>query len=88
MRIVFATGNSKKLEEAREYLEPLGHDVELLLIEGKPPNFMEPQTSELMEVALSKSDQVISMISESEICGSEHYHIFLKSYYSHLPNLS
>ena len=28
---------------------------------------MEPQTSELMEVALSKSDQAISMISESEL---------------------
>ena len=67
MRIVFATGNSKKLEEARGYLEPLGHDVELLLIEGKPPDFIEPQTSELMEVALSKSDQAISMISDSEL---------------------
>jgi len=67
MRIFFATGNSKKLGEAREYLEPLGHDVELLLIEGKPLNFIEPQTSELMEVALSKSDQAISMISESEL---------------------
>lgn len=70
MRIIFATGNSKKLEEARKYLEPLGHVVEPLLIEGKTPNFIEPQTSELMEVALSKSDQAISMISESELSDS------------------
>tara|TARA_B100001027_G_scaffold199445_1_gene158173 strand:- start:599 stop:1192 length:594 start_codon:yes stop_codon:yes gene_type:complete len=67
MKIFFATGNSKKLEEARQYLEPLGHDVELLLIEGKPPDFIEPQTSELTEVALSKSDQAISMISDTEL---------------------
>ena len=67
MRIIFATGNSKKLEEARGYLEPLGHEVEPLLIDGKPPNFIEPQTSELMEAALSKSDQAISMISQSEL---------------------
>lgn len=67
MRIIFATGNSKKLEEAREYLEPLGHDVEPLLIEGETLKFIEPQTSELTEVALSKSDQAINMISESEL---------------------
>ena len=67
MRIIFATGNSKKLEEARGYLVPLGHEVEPLLIDGKSPNFIEPQTSELMEVALSKSDQAISMISQSEL---------------------
>ena len=67
MRIIFATGNSKKLEEAREYLEPLGHNVELLTIDGQPPDFIEPQSSELMEVAISKSEQAISMLSESEL---------------------
>tara|TARA_B100000214_G_scaffold371789_1_gene348828 strand:+ start:641 stop:1234 length:594 start_codon:yes stop_codon:yes gene_type:complete len=67
MRIIFATGNPKKLEEARKYLEPMGHDVKPLMIEGKPPNFIEPQTSELMEVALSKSDQAVSMVPESEL---------------------
>ena len=67
MRIIFATGNSKKLDEAREYLEPLGHNVELLIIDGQPPDFIEPQSSELMEVAISKSKQAINMLSESEV---------------------
>ena len=43
MRILFATGNENKIVEAREVLEPLGHTVEGLVINGKKPNFDEPK---------------------------------------------
>ena len=66
MRILFATGNEKKLDEAREYLEPLGHNIEPLMFDEKTPELIEPQSSELVEVALSKSEQAISMLSESD----------------------
>ena len=35
MRILFATGNENKIVEAREVLEPLGHTVEGLVINGQ-----------------------------------------------------
>ena len=67
MRIVFATGNQNKLKEAKEYLEPLGHNVEQLLVAGKAPDFIEPQIEDLQQVTLSKLEQAIAMMPKSEL---------------------
>jgi XTP/dITP diphosphohydrolase len=52
-RIHFLTGNEGKVAEAVHHLEPLGHEVVHLSVEG----IIEPQAEELETVARSKLDQ-------------------------------
>ena len=70
MRILFATGNENKIVEAREVLEPLGHSVEGLVINGLRPNFDEPKHLGLDGVAESKIRQAMELIQGSELEGS------------------
>ena len=70
MRILFATGNENKIVEVREVLEPLGHTVEGLVIDGKRPNFNEPKELGLEGVAESKIRQALDLIKGSELEGS------------------
>ena len=70
MRILFATGNENKIVEAREVLEPLGHTVEGLVINGQKPNFDEPKELGLEGVAESKIRQALDLIKGSELEGS------------------
>ena len=67
MRILFATGNENKIVEAREVLEPLGHTVEGLVINGQKPNFDEPKELGLEGVAESKIRQALDLIKGSEL---------------------
>tara|TARA_B100000676_G_C18034157_1_gene820697 strand:+ start:655 stop:1248 length:594 start_codon:yes stop_codon:yes gene_type:complete len=62
MRVIFVTGNSNKLEEARSYLEPLGLKIEQLIIDGKVPELVEPQFDDLEKIAISKANQALTMI--------------------------
>ena len=66
MRILFATGNQNKITEAREVLEPLGHSVEGLVINGQRPDFDEPKHLGLAAVAQAKIDQALALISGTE----------------------
>jgi len=52
-RIHFLTGNEGKVAEAKHHLEPLGHDVVQLSVEG----IVEPQAEELETVARAKLEQ-------------------------------
>ncbi|HJM24363.1 MAG TPA: RdgB/HAM1 family non-canonical purine NTP pyrophosphatase [Candidatus Thalassarchaeaceae archaeon] len=70
MLIHFATGNEHKVSEASAILSPLGFEVESLLIEGKAPEFTEPQSEGIEEVALSKIEQAREMVAGTELEGS------------------
>jgi len=70
MNIIFATGNKNKIAEANDLLGELGHTVQGLIIDGKKPNFIEPQSDNLLEVALSKISQARSMIKNTDLEGS------------------
>ena len=67
MKIFFATSNQDKIKEANILLSELGHSVEELRINGKFPNFIEPQSSDLKEVATSKLKQAIALIEGTEL---------------------
>ena len=67
MKIFFATSNQDKIKEANTLLSELGHSVEELRINGKFPNFIEPQSSDLKEVATSKLKQAIALIEDTEL---------------------
>ena len=67
MKIFFATSNQDKIKEAHTLLSELGHSVEELRINGKFPNFIEPQSSDLKEVATSKLKQAIALIEGTEL---------------------
>ena len=66
MRVIFVTANTNKLEEARRYLEPLGFEIEQMMIGGKAPELIEPQFDDLEKIAISKADQAMSMVPESQ----------------------
>ena len=70
MRIIFATGNSNKIHEAQSILEPLGHTVEGLVIDGNRPEFVEPKEFGLEHVAESKIKQALELILGTEFEGS------------------
>jgi inosine/xanthosine triphosphate pyrophosphatase family protein len=80
MNIIFATGNKNKIAEANDLLGELGHTVQGLIIDGKKPNFIEPQSANLLEVALSKISQARSMIKNTDLEGSA----ILVEYFLHL----
>ena len=67
MQIFFATSNNGKLSEASEILGSTGHVISPLLIEGKVPTFIEPQSDNLEEVALAKLSQARKMTLGSEM---------------------
>ena len=67
MKILFATSNQNKIREAHALLSELGHSVEELRINGNLPDFIEPQSSDLREVANSKIKQAISLIKDTEL---------------------
>tara|TARA_Y100001970_G_scaffold30856_1_gene38311 strand:+ start:20511 stop:21104 length:594 start_codon:yes stop_codon:yes gene_type:complete len=70
MRILFATSNQYKIQEARDIFGELGHTVEPLPLEGLIINFEEPKHLGLDSVAESKIDQALSLISGTEFEGS------------------
>ena len=69
MRILFATDNHHKIEEAIEIFGDLGHTVERLSINGLNINFDEPKHLGIEAVAESKVDQALSLISGTEYEG-------------------
>ena len=67
MKIFFVTSNQNKIQEAHALLSELGHSVVGLRINGKLPDFIEPQSSDLKEVANSKLKQAISLMEDTEL---------------------
>ena len=70
MRVLFATSNQNKIAEAKTSLGLLGYTVEQLLIDGTPPDFIEPQTDEIEIISKSKIQQSLAFISGTELDGS------------------
>ena len=66
MRILFATGNADKINEAAQILKELGHSVEQLMSEAERIEFDEPKNLGLEGVALSKIEQARAMIEGTE----------------------
>ncbi|MCH2358320.1 MAG: non-canonical purine NTP pyrophosphatase [Candidatus Poseidoniales archaeon] len=62
-QLLFQTGNPGKLAEARHYFEPLGFTVEQFLINGEPPEIIEPQSDDLVTVARSKISQGVALLA-------------------------
>ena len=69
MRVLFATSNQNKIAEAKTSLGLLGYTVEQLLIDGTPPDFIEPQTDEIEIISKSKIQQSLEFISGTELEG-------------------
>ncbi len=61
--LLFQTGNPGKLAEACQYFEPLGFTVEQFLINGEPPEIIEPQSDDLITVARSKISQGVALLA-------------------------
>ncbi len=70
MKILFATSNPNKVEEASVVLELSGHHVEQLLVGGFPPDFEEPKELGLEAVAAAKIKQALELIHGTEFEGS------------------
>ena len=70
MKILFATSNPNKVEEASVVLELSGHHVEQLLVDGFPPDFEEPKELGLEAVAAAKIKQALELIHGTEFEGS------------------
>ena len=63
MEIFFATSNSHKVSEAAAILDPLGHRVQPLLLNGRPLELVEPQAEGIEEVARSQLEQAVEATS-------------------------
>jgi len=70
MRIVFATSNPDKVEEASSVLARSGHKVEQLLLDGESPDFDEPKELGLEAVAMAKIEQALDLIRGTDLEGS------------------
>ena len=70
MKILFATSNPNKVEEASTVLGQSGHHVEQLLVDGVPPDFEEPKELGLEAVAAAKIRQALGLIRGTEFEGS------------------
>ncbi|MEC8914221.1 MAG: non-canonical purine NTP pyrophosphatase, partial [Candidatus Thermoplasmatota archaeon] len=70
MRILFATSNPNKVEEASSVLGQSGHRVEQLLLDGEPPDFDEPKELGLEAVAVAKIQQALGLIRGTGLEGS------------------
>ena len=66
MKILFLTGNRNKVIEANDILSNLGYEVEQFLVNGSPPEFIEPQSSSISDVSRFKIQQALELISETE----------------------
>ena len=69
MKILFATSNPNKVEEASAVLGQSGHRVEQLLVGGVPPDFEEPKELGLEAVAVAKIEQALGLIRGTEFEG-------------------
>ena len=69
-QLLFQTGNLGKLAEARHYFEPLGFTVEQFLINGEPPEIIEPQSDDLVTVARSKISQGVALLAGAGMADS------------------
>ncbi len=69
MRILFATSNPNKVEEASVVLGQFSHQVEQLLVNGAPPDFKEPKELGLEAVAVAKIEQALGLIHGTELEG-------------------
>ena len=69
-QLLFQTGNPGKLAEARHYFEPLGFTVEQFLINGEPPEIIEPQSDDLVTVARSKISQGVALLAGAGMADS------------------
>ncbi len=67
MKILFATSNINKIAEANAIFTPLGYAVEQLIVNGQPPDFIEPQTDNIEKISKSKILQSLELISETDI---------------------
>ena len=70
MKILFATSNPNKVEEASAVLGQSGHRVEQLLVGGVPPDFEEPKEFGLEAVAVAKIEQALGLIRGTEFEGA------------------
>ena len=70
MRILFATSNRNKVEEASSMLGLSGHRVEQLLLDGQPPDFDEPKELGIEAVAVAKIQQALGLIRGTDLEGS------------------
>ena len=68
--LLFLTGNSGKLEEARHFFGPLGYQVEQFVIDGEVPEVIEPQADNLRNVTQSKINQAAAYLSSCNRKGS------------------
>ena len=59
-KIWFLTGNIGKVEEAREYLTPLGYEVSQLIVPKDA--IIEPQSDSITDVAMAKIEQAKSYL--------------------------
>jgi|TARA_B100001142_G_scaffold30391_1_gene26980 XTP/dITP diphosphohydrolase len=67
MKILFATGNQNKINEAKILFNELDYSIEGLKIKGKLPNFVEPQSNDLEVVAVSKLKQAVSLLKNNNL---------------------
>ncbi|MAH98178.1 MAG: non-canonical purine NTP pyrophosphatase, RdgB/HAM1 family [Euryarchaeota archaeon] len=70
MELLFATGNKHKIEEAKEIFSNFDLRVSQLIINGKIPQLIEPQTDSIEEVSKSKIKQVREIIVGTRFEGS------------------
>ena len=66
MKVLFLTSNRNKVIEANAILSNLGYEVEQFLVNGLPPEFIEPQSSSISDVSELKIQQALELISETE----------------------
>ena len=66
MKVLFLTGNKNKVVEANQILSNLGYEVEQFLVDGLTPEFIEPQSSSIVDVSKFKIQQALELISETE----------------------
>ena len=62
MEVLFATGNKNKVSEASEIFSKKGLSVLQLELGGATPEFIEPQSEDLEEIAVSKIEQARAMV--------------------------
>ena len=65
-QLYFLTSNQGKLREAKHHLASSGWSLEQFSIDGKVPEFIEPQADSLEEVALSKLVQAIALLESQD----------------------
>ncbi len=67
VNILFASGNTHKVSEASNFLKQFGFNVSQLLVDGKPPDLIEPQAELLEEIVQSKISQAREIVSGTKM---------------------